>query len=90
MFPGPNCLPAGGKERPGELKEGPCPKDQNAGVRTEAGEVSVLLFTDASAHPQHTRASPSLEQLKFSIFFHAPKVNDYSCVNFSLIIKSAI
>lgn len=43
MFSGPNRLPAGGEERPGELEERPCAEDQNAGIRAEAREVSALL-----------------------------------------------
>lgn len=49
-FPGSDRLPAGGEERPGELEEGPRAEDQDAGVRTEAGEVNAC-----SAHPQHTK-----------------------------------
>lgn len=55
VFSGPNCLPAGGEKRPGELEERPCEEDQNAGVRAEAREVSALPPTAASAHPQHTQ-----------------------------------
>lgn len=53
-FSGPDRLPAGGEERPGELEERPCEEDQNAGVRAEAREVSALPPTARSAHPQHT------------------------------------
>lgn len=49
-FPGPDCLPAGGEERPGELEERPRAEDQDAGVRTQAGEVNAC-----SAHPQRTK-----------------------------------
>lgn len=49
-FSGPNRLPAGREERPGELEERPCAEDQNAGIRAEAREVSAY-----SAHPQHTK-----------------------------------
>lgn len=55
MFSGPNRLPAGGEERPGEPEERPSEEDQNAGVRSEAREVSALPPTAASAHPQHTQ-----------------------------------
>lgn len=41
MFSGPNSLPAGGEERPGELEERPREEDQNVGVRSEAREVGV-------------------------------------------------
>lgn len=43
MFSGADRLPAGGEERPGEPKERPRSEDQNAGVRTEAREVSEPL-----------------------------------------------
>lgn len=55
VFSGPNRLPAGGEERPGELEERPCEEDQNAGVCAEAREVSASPPTAASAHPQHTQ-----------------------------------
>lgn len=55
VFSGPNRLPPGREERSGELEEGPCEEDQNAGVRTEAGEVSALPPTAASGRPQHTQ-----------------------------------
>lgn len=42
MISGPNRLPAGGEERPGELEERPRAEDQNVGIRTEAREVSDL------------------------------------------------
>lgn len=41
VFSGPNRLPAGGEERPGELEERPGEEDQNVGVRSEAREVGV-------------------------------------------------
>lgn len=55
MFSGPNRLPAGGEERPGELEERSCAEDQNAGIRAEAREVSALPPIARSAHPQHTQ-----------------------------------
>lgn len=64
MFSGPNRLPAGGKERPGELEERPCQKDQNARVCAEAREVSALPPTASAAHPQHTHTSASLQQMQ--------------------------
>lgn len=48
-FLGPDCLPAGREERPGELEERPRAEDQDAGVRTQAGEVNAY-----PAHPQLT------------------------------------
>lgn len=60
-FSGPDRLPAGGEERPGELEERPREEDQNAGVRTEAREVSALPPTTCSVtHNIHTSASDSL------------------------------
>lgn len=41
VLPGPDRLPAGGAERPGEPEEGPGEADQDVGVRPEAGEVGV-------------------------------------------------
>lgn len=55
MLSGPNRLPARGEERPREFEERPCEEDQNAGVCTEAREVSALIPSAASAHPQHTQ-----------------------------------
>lgn len=49
-FLGPDCLPAGREERPGELEERPRAEDQDAGIRTQAGEVNA-----DSAHPQLTK-----------------------------------
>lgn len=49
MLSGPNRLPAGGEERSGEPQKRPGEEDQNAGVCTEAREVSsssqTLHFT---------------------------------------------
>lgn len=67
VFAGPNRLPAGGEERPGEFEERPCEEDQNAGVRTEAGEVSASPPTAATAHPPHTQI-PQLVCNNCSVF----------------------
>lgn len=50
MFSGSDCLPAGGEEGPGELEKRPCEKDQNAGVRAEAGEVNARHFSPPTMH----------------------------------------
>lgn len=56
MSSGPDRLPAGGTERPGEPKEGPRQEDQNAGVRAEAREVSVFQPAAGSAHTSTSSA----------------------------------
>lgn len=79
VFSGPNRLPAGGEERPGELEERPCEEDQNAGVRAEAREVSALPPTAASAHPQHTQI-PQLVCTNCSVSMFSTLLKIYSCL----------
>lgn len=78
MFSGSNRLLAGREEGPGELEERPREEDQNAGVRTEAGEVSALSLTAVSARPQHIQTFlPVCNNCSVSMFHTRLKINSW-------------